>query len=275
LRWVDLDAQGHVNNTLIADYMQEARVRLFAMSPATKRLTAEGVVVVGHQVEYAAPIDFTPEPLRISVGVEHVGGSVIELNYDLHHGGERVATARSKLCAFSFAENLPRRLGKTARSAMKSIARRTEPLRDVGSFEVGERHHVHPLSVRWSDQDSYGHVNNVRYFDFVAEARIHVTSEADSSATRMSASAEAGQLWLVARQDLTYLRQLSFRPRPYEVWTSVARIGRTSLTLAAEIRDGDSEVFARAVTVLVCADHSGRPSPLPESLVENLAPYTA
>ncbi len=30
----------------------------------------------------------------------------------------------------------------------------------------------YPMLVRWSDIDSYDHVNNVRYFDYFQEARI-------------------------------------------------------------------------------------------------------
>ena len=29
-----------------------------------------------------------------------------------------------------------------------------------------------PMRVRWSDVDAYGHVNNVKYFEYFQEARI-------------------------------------------------------------------------------------------------------
>jgi acyl-CoA thioester hydrolase len=133
---------------------------------------------------------------------------------------------------------------------------------------------VHSVSTRWSDLDAYGHVNNVRFYDYVAEARIHMTTDADTSATRMSAAAEADHLWLIARQDMEYLRQMRYRPEPYEVWTSVARIGRTSVTLVAEIRDPVSDApCARAHTVLVCAGDDGRPVRLPSSLRDGLGRY--
>lgn len=275
-RWVDLDAQGHVNNTVVVDYLQEGRVQFFLATPDTPELTAGGIVVVAHQVEYLAPIDFSVEPLRLEVGVESTGGSKISLGYDLFQGDRPVATARSLLCAFDFATNRPRRLADDQRSALRARASRFAALRSIGSYEVGERYHVHPFSVRWSDQDINGHVNNVRFYDYVAEARIRMTSEADRSATRMSAGAHAGHLWLIARQDMEYLAQLQFRPEPYEVRTAVARVGRTSLTLVAEIVDPvNTAVCARAHTVLVCADPSGVPTSLPPALVEHLERFGA
>lgn len=273
LRWVDLDAQGHVNNTLVVDYMQEARVRYFLGTPAAS-LLEDGVVVVAHQVEYKAPIPFTPDPIVVDLDVSEVGGSKIGIAYTLTHAGKVVAVARTLLCAFDFAADRPRRLPADVREFLAGEVRRVDELRELGAFVVGDAHHVHELSVRWSDQDRYAHLNNVRYYDFIAEARVHMTTDADTSATRMSAAAEAGYLWLVVRQDVEYLRQMSFRVAPYQVWTSVAKIGRTSLTLVAEIVDPDTGTgFARAHTVLVCADADGRPTELPADLTANLGDF--
>ena len=57
LRWVDLDAQGHVNNGIIADYLQEARVR-FLLAGDNAALLGTSTLVVAHQVEYLAPVEF-------------------------------------------------------------------------------------------------------------------------------------------------------------------------------------------------------------------------
>ena len=51
IRWVDLDAQGHVNNALVADYLQEARVA-FLLSGSNAHLLGTSTVVVAHQVEF-------------------------------------------------------------------------------------------------------------------------------------------------------------------------------------------------------------------------------
>lgn len=276
LRWVDLDAQGHVNNTVVVDYLQEGRIGFFTADPATTTLTAGGLVVVAHQVEYRAPIDFMQDPLRIEVGVEQVGGSKIVLGYDLFQKDRAVATARSLLCAFDFAANRPRRLSVPERDALSARTAWFSPLRELGVHEVGQRFHTHPFTVRWSDQDTNGHINNVRFYDYVAEARIAMTSSADRSATRMSAGASTDLKWLIARQDLEYLRQMQFRAASYEVHTAVGRVGRTSLTLVAEIVDPETgSICARAHTVLVSATPDGEPTALPPSLVRSLVSFTA
>ena len=117
---------------------------------------------------------------------------------------------------------------------------------------VGEHAHTYEFIVRWSDLDPYGHVNNVRVFDFVAEARIRMNPHA------------SGNTWMVARQDVDYLGQITHRVEPYLVRSAIGRVGRTSLTIIAEVVDPiGGAVAARTATVLVCGDASGRPVPLP------------
>ncbi len=151
-----------------------------------------------------------------------------------------------------------------------------EPLRTLGNWRPGPAAYSAPLVVRWTDLDSYGHVNNVRFFDFVAEARVHMSSDADQAGNRMTAAAEAGYLWMVVRQDVDYLAQLDHRLDPYETRVAVADIGRTSMSLVAEVTDPMyGTVHARARTVLVCGDRTGRPIPVPDELRHGLETWPA
>ena len=68
LRWTDLDAQGHVNNVVVAEYLQQARAE-FMLSGKASEMLDEGVVVVGHQISYRSPIHFSDDPLRAEVWV--------------------------------------------------------------------------------------------------------------------------------------------------------------------------------------------------------------
>ena len=98
--------------------------------------------------------------------------------------------------------------------------------------------------MRWSDLDSYGHVNNVKYYDYIQEARISLVND--------TVGWEPEAVWMVVRQDLEYLKPIDFRIEPYEVGTAVSAIGNRSFTLAAEIRDPTSStVYATARTVVV------------------------
>jgi acyl-CoA thioester hydrolase len=275
LRWVDLDAQGHVNNAIIADYLQEARVR-FLLEGANAALLGNGTLVVGHQVEYLAPVEFRTEPVEVRLWVGDVGASRFTIGYEVVQGGVVAARARTVLCIFDFAAGRPRRMTPDERRWFADRSSPLEPLRALGKWRPGEHAHTAPLTVRWTDLDAYGHVNNVRFFDFVAEARVQMSSEADPAGNRMSAAAEAGYLWMVVRQDVDYLAQLDHRLEPYQSRVAVADIGRTSMTLVAEVTDPSAgTVHARARTVLVCGDRSGRPIPVPDELRHGLQTWPA
>lgn len=266
LRWVDLDAQGHVNNAIIADYLQEARVR-FLLAGDNAALLGHGTLVVRHQVEYLAPVEFSSEPVEVRLWVGEVGASRFTIGYDVVQGAVVAARARTLLCIFDFDAGRPRRMTAQERGWFLAHGSPLQTLRPLGRWRPGERAHSAPLTVRWTDLDAYGHVNNVRFFDFVAEARVQMSSAADPAGNRMSAAAEAGYLWMVVRQDVDYLAQLDHRLEPYQTRVAVAEIGRTSMTLVAEVVDPlAGTVHARATTVLVCGDRSGRPVPVPDEL---------
>jgi len=140
------------------------------------------------------------------------------------------------------------------------------PFAALGSWRVADRAHTYQFAVRWSDLDPYGHVNNVRVFDFVAEARIRMAP--DDSRTRMDLAAEQGLTWMVARQDVDYLGQIAHRVESYQVRSAVGRVGRTSVTIVAEVEDPRTgAILAATSTVLVSGDLSGRPVPLPADML--------
>ncbi|MEL4505305.1 thioesterase family protein [Luteococcus sp. H138] len=267
VRWTDLDLQGHVNNTLVAEYLQEARAGLLEAG-RNAHLVNGGVLVVGHVVEYLRPILFSGQPLVADVGVFGVGASRFHAMYELLQGGELCARATTALCPFDFATQRPRRLTADERAWFLEVADERPPVRDLRVPALEGRGHVHPFTVRWGDIDRYGHVNNVRHFDYVQEARISATTDADPTMRR-----DGGDVrWVVARQDVDYLTQISHRPQPYAVHTAVAALGRSSYTLAAEIVDplDDGRVLARARTVQVCTDATGVKQELPQSTREAL-----
>lgn len=277
LRWVDLDAQGHVNNALIADYLQEARVR-FLLEGENAALLGHGTLVVGHQVEYLAPVEFRTEPVEVRLWVGNVGASRFTIGYEVVQDGMLAARARTVLCIFDFDAGRPRRMTPTERAWFVDRSSPLEPLRPLGKWRPGERAHTTPLTVRWTDLDAYGHVNNVHFFDYVAEARIRMNTALFEAASPGQDPSTARVMWVVARQDLTYRSQLAHRLEPYEVATSIARVGTTSLTLVAAIRDPLADPvrdIARSLTVLVCTDPAGRPVPIPDALRAGAAQWPA
>lgn len=260
-RWGDLDAQGHVNNAVYLDHLQDARVAfLHAGAPGLADMLTTGVLVASHKVEYLAPVGYGPEPLTVSLWIDALGASRFVVGYEVVDGDTVAARARTTLVPFDLAGGGVRRLNEIERAAFAAYLDPAEPLRTLPRSPVGENAARYPLTVRWSDLDAYGHVNNVKFYDYVQEARVAImTATLDWS---------AGVVWSVVRQDLDHLAPLDFRSEPYEVATSVVAVGNRSFTLAAEVRDpGSGTVYARARTVAV------GPRPLDESERQALATW--
>ena len=155
------------------------------------------------------------------------------------------ARARTGIVPFDLVSNALRRLTTEERELLGQARASAEPLRPLPKVAVLDKgHRLSARRVRWSDLDSYGHVNNVKYYDYIQEARISFMT------TTIGWEPEA--VWMVVRQDLEYLKPIDFRTNPYEVGTAVAAIGNRSFTLAAEIRDpAEGTVYATARTVVV------------------------
>jgi acyl-CoA thioester hydrolase len=107
--------------------------------------------------------------------------------------------------------------------------------------------HVYDCHVRFSDVDVYGHVNNVKYFEYLQESRIRwfaaLSRDLDLPPLHM----------VVAQTDVDYRHPILFRSQPYECWSQLGRVGNRSMTIHSEIRDGD-QVLARAKVTTVFYD---------------------
>ncbi len=267
MRWGDLDAQGHVNNAVLLEYLQEARVEfLLTGPPVMHQLLATGVLVASHQVEYLAPIHYDGAPAELELWVESVGGSRFEIGYDISHAHRLTGRARTVGVAYDLTRASLRRLLPEERAEFAARLETGVALRRLPKVSVGKHPHRFPIRVRWSDLDSYGHVNNVKFYDYAQEARLALMAEALGFPT--DSSSAGGEVWVIARQDLEYLRPLDFRLPPYEVATGVAQVGTRSITLSVELRDPATDtVYATARTVLVS------PSPLTDDQRATLARY--
>ena len=123
------------------------------------------------------------------------------------------------------------------------------------------------LQVRTTDLDWLQHVNNAVYADYLQEARV------DLFATWRGAELSHPELsMVVANLEISYQRSVHFRPEPLAIDTWTEKVGRTSYTLAHEIREPDSDVVyvvARSVVVLV-DKATERPTPIGDQLRAHL-----
>jgi acyl-CoA thioester hydrolase len=108
--------------------------------------------------------------------------------------------------------------------------------------------HEHLVQLRWSDPDSYGHVNHARALGLLEDARLAIAT--DSPGRRPGRQAEV----ILARLEVDYLRQLYYRVGERLVVRSwVTRLGTKSFTVRQELVQDDA-VAIRADCVLVVFD---------------------
>jgi len=131
--------------------------------------------------------------------------------------------------------------------------------------------HFLPIQTRWSDNDVYGHVNNVVYyswFDTVVNEYLIASGALD-----IQASAVVG---LVVETQCNYFSELAF-PQRVDAGLRVAHAGRSSVRYELALFAADSDAAsAQGHFVHVYVDRaSRRPVPLPTPLraaVERLCP---
>jgi acyl-CoA thioester hydrolase len=259
LRWADLDLLGHVNNVTYVDYLQEARVDMFRTHAPDSRGDdlAEGVVVVRHEVTYVSSLTFTFEPVAIECWVTEIRAASFTMAYEIFaedEAGDRTVylRARTVLTPYVFATERPRRLHDEEKEALGRLLEPDEPVRPPAAPTVVDvPGGSYPVHVRFSDVDVYGHVNNVKYFEYFQEARIQYV---------MDMLQGDGLEWrehVVARVDVDYRRPILLRPEPYVVCSWVSHVGTKSFTITGEVRDSDADdaaVLARSDVVMVTFD---------------------
>ncbi len=122
--------------------------------------------------------------------------------------------------------------------------------------------HLLPLATRWRDNDVYGHVNNVVYyewFDTVVNEYLVRTGALDIAASPV--------IGLAVHTQCDFFADLAF-PQAIEAALRVARIGRSSVRYEIAIfAAGAASASAQGQFVHVYVDRiSRRPAPLPEAL---------
>lgn len=130
-----------------------------------------------------------------------------------------------------------------------------------------------PLRLRhdvfWSDMDALGHVNNGAYLRWFEEARIQYFARAKIPLTR-------GEGVILASQRIDYLAPVLY-PDKIELGLSITRLGRSSFTMAFEIRsETQAAAVARGEGVGVCFDYATkRPIALSDAVRASIAAFEA
>jgi acyl-CoA thioester hydrolase len=122
VRWGDMDAQGHVNNTVYFTYCESVRIELlrkigFKGRPAG---LAEGPALVHASCDFKRQVVY-PATLDVGLRVERIGQRSFEMIYGifLHGTDQLVAAARSVNAWADYAKNLAVPLPDEIRDALQ------------------------------------------------------------------------------------------------------------------------------------------------------------
>ncbi len=109
VRWGDMDALGHVNNTAYFRYMEQARIEwLFALTEegAGGYTAGSGPVIVNASCDFLAPLVY-PADLTVRMFLGDPGRTSIGSFYEIHAGGRKYADGASRMVWIDVASARP------------------------------------------------------------------------------------------------------------------------------------------------------------------------
>jgi acyl-CoA thioester hydrolase len=110
IRWGDMDAMGHVNNTVYFRYMEQARIGWFdALVPEDEAWRTTGIVIVNASCNFKRPINY-PGTVEVRVFAGPPGGSSVPTFYDLLVNEELYADGAAVVVFISMATQKPVRI---------------------------------------------------------------------------------------------------------------------------------------------------------------------
>ncbi|MGE8542611.1 MAG: acyl-CoA thioesterase [Acinetobacter sp.] len=128
---------------------------------------------------------------------------------------------------------------------------------------------IFPIQTRWSDNDMYGHVNNVMYYSYFDTAANALLIQ--KAGFHLQDSPIIG---LVVNSSCNFMQELSY-PEIIEVGVSIAKIGNSSLSYDLAIfKQGQNNAAAQGSFVHVFVNRQTRKStPIPNEMRDALSDY--
>ena len=127
-------------------------------------------------------------------------------------------------------------------------------LTDPASF-----HHWTPVTLRFSDQDTLGHINNVAYSVYAEAGRVEFVQGL------LDELKLSDEVFMLVSLRIDFKSQMHY-PGTVDVGTCVLRLGNSSITIGEGLfKDGNVVATAESVIVFV-DDATGNSKPMPDSV---------
>jgi acyl-CoA thioester hydrolase len=115
IRWGDMDAMGHVNNTVYFRFMEQARICWFeALAPQGEAWKGIGIVIANASCSFKRAMNY-PGTVEVKVYVAPPGGSSVATFYELAIDGERYAEGTATVVFVDMKRQKPVRIPESIR----------------------------------------------------------------------------------------------------------------------------------------------------------------
>ena len=124
IRWIDIDAYKHVNNTVFLRYLEQARLEMLGhvgSQPPTGADVepSDSFVIAELDATYKRPLFFRPEPVYVHSTTTHVGNSSFHIGHSLRDDQQVYLTAETRLVAINKDTTRPRPLREFERALLE------------------------------------------------------------------------------------------------------------------------------------------------------------
>jgi acyl-CoA thioester hydrolase len=118
VRWGDMDAMGHVNNTVYFRFMEQARIGWFeSLLPRGEAWNTISIVIVNASCSFRKPINY-PGTVEVKVFAGEPGGSSVETFYELALNDELYADGAAKVVFVDAVKQKPLRIPDNIRKLL-------------------------------------------------------------------------------------------------------------------------------------------------------------
>ena len=119
IRWGDMDAMGHLNNTVYFRFMEQARIGWFdLLLPRGEAWNATGIVIANASCNFKRPINY-PGTVEVRLSVGSPGGSSVPTYYELLVDEEIHADGEATVVFIDMEKQKPIRIPQNIREALQ------------------------------------------------------------------------------------------------------------------------------------------------------------
>jgi acyl-CoA thioesterase FadM len=167
IRGIELDATGSVSPGWLSRILEQTRWEVFAMDDFVLRRRMEGGVARAGTFEYGVPLIYQDE-VEILTWVARAGRTSLDFGHRVVRQRDGAVAARARMTVVNLGPGGPAPIDPTVSSFVVD-----EGAPPVRPWPEGRRLHAWTRQwlVRPSDQDSFGHVNQARYVDYIDDTR--------------------------------------------------------------------------------------------------------